>query len=215
MDSEKRETAERKCYRILKNQIRTGELAAGTRLVESALSKQLEMSRTPIRKAVGMLAADGYATYEDYRGATVKDCIVTKEAYLEIIEVMFLFVKEAIGKICDKKLSIDSLSWRLDVSEGREAYHKSGLEGFTYEQTFIYTILQAIPNSQYNLIVKEFFLKLQEFSDQDVRSLIDRSLDRLIVNINQLFQALDTRSKQDAVAVLESMLNHQILNAFR
>lgn len=215
MNNEKRETAERKCYRIIKDRIRTGELAEGTRLVESVLSKELKLSRTPIRKAIGMLAADGYVIYEDYRGATVKSCILNKEDYLEIIEVIFLFSKEAVEKICDKHILIDSLSWQLDVPETRKKYQEFGIEGLNYQHTFIYILLAATSNSYYNLIVQDLFSKLQAFSDRDVRNLMDQSLDEWIKQINDLFQTLETRNKHAAIAILEAMLNDQILRAFR
>ncbi|EIO1323340.1 TPA: GntR family transcriptional regulator, partial [Listeria innocua] len=69
MTTKRKETRESVCYREIKKKIRNGELKPGDRLIENTLSEQLGISRTPIRKAIGMLAADGYVEYNDFRGA--------------------------------------------------------------------------------------------------------------------------------------------------
>lgn len=56
MTTKRKETRESVCYREIKKKIRNGELKPGDRLIENTLSQQLEISRTPIRKAIGMLA---------------------------------------------------------------------------------------------------------------------------------------------------------------
>lgn len=55
MTTKRKETRESVCYREIKKKIRNGELKPGDRLIENTLSQQLEISRTPIRKAIGCL----------------------------------------------------------------------------------------------------------------------------------------------------------------
>ena len=47
-------------YQHLRGSIMSGELAAGTRLVERALAEELNVSRTPIRSAITRLIHEGY-----------------------------------------------------------------------------------------------------------------------------------------------------------
>lgn len=47
-----------KAYRYLKEQIDNNVLLAGIHLKENDLAKQLDMSRTPIRKALDQLAKE-------------------------------------------------------------------------------------------------------------------------------------------------------------
>ena len=44
---------------LLRDRIVKGEIAAGDRLIERQLSKELDVSRTPIREALKLLEADG------------------------------------------------------------------------------------------------------------------------------------------------------------
>ncbi|MCY3079762.1 GntR family transcriptional regulator [Aerococcus sp. JJEM-2022b] len=57
-----------KAYRYLKEQIDNNVLLAGTHLKENDLAKQLDMSRTPIRKALDQLAKEKYVRIEPYKG---------------------------------------------------------------------------------------------------------------------------------------------------
>lgn len=55
----------------LRQRIIEGELAPGTKLNERELSERLEVSRTPLREAVKMLAAEGLVALLPNRGAVV------------------------------------------------------------------------------------------------------------------------------------------------
>ena len=52
--------------------IMTGELSGGDRLLELALSDQLQVSRTPVREALISLAEDGLVEYRPNRGYVVR-----------------------------------------------------------------------------------------------------------------------------------------------
>ncbi|MCG8686492.1 MAG: GntR family transcriptional regulator [Desulfobacterales bacterium] len=74
-------------YQKLKNAIIKRYIKQGTKLVETTLAKQLDVSRTPIRGAIRRLAHEGYATYEQNKGV----CVI--EPTLEEIKETF-FVRE-------------------------------------------------------------------------------------------------------------------------
>lgn len=58
-------------YQKLKNAIVKRYIKQGTKLVETSLAKQLNVSRTPIRAAIRRLAYEGFATYEHNKGVCV------------------------------------------------------------------------------------------------------------------------------------------------
>lgn len=62
---------EERVYHILEEEILSGKLPHGEQLKEIALSKRLEVSRTPVRGALHRLAEDGLVTISANRGATV------------------------------------------------------------------------------------------------------------------------------------------------
>lgn len=72
-------------YQKLKNAIIKGYIKQGTKLVETALAGQMNVSRTPIRGAIRRLTFEGFADYEANKGATV-----IKPTLEEIQETFFV-----------------------------------------------------------------------------------------------------------------------------
>jgi len=56
---------------ILRERIRLGDIPPGTRLRQEVLAEELGVSRTPLREAMRLLAADGLVVLEPNRGAVV------------------------------------------------------------------------------------------------------------------------------------------------
>jgi DNA-binding GntR family transcriptional regulator len=58
-------------YIQLKQAIRDGKIGSGSRITEVELSKQFNMSRTPIREAIHRLESEGLLTYQPRKGIAV------------------------------------------------------------------------------------------------------------------------------------------------
>lgn len=58
-------------YEALKEAILSGKLAAGTRLVEAEVGKELGVSRTPVREALRRLTVEGFVSRQQNRGLVV------------------------------------------------------------------------------------------------------------------------------------------------
>jgi len=58
-------------YRYIQRKILSGELGAGDLVSESSLAKELGSSRTPVREAIGQLAAEGLLEQIPARGTVV------------------------------------------------------------------------------------------------------------------------------------------------
>lgn len=65
-----------------------GSLEAGTRLTQSQIARQLEVSTTPVREALGRLASDGFVHIDSHRGAIVRG--VDDDELREIYELRLL-----------------------------------------------------------------------------------------------------------------------------
>lgn len=70
-------------YEVLRENILSGELKPGTRLIIDELAKDLSVSTIPIREALQRLQADGFVAIEPYIGATVK------ELQIDLIQEVF------------------------------------------------------------------------------------------------------------------------------
>lgn len=78
------ETADR-AYREIRSRIRSGLLPPGSRLVERTLCKELGMSRTPVREALRLLAAEGLMENRPNRGMVVSR--LSEQELDEVFEV--------------------------------------------------------------------------------------------------------------------------------
>jgi DNA-binding GntR family transcriptional regulator len=65
-------TYKRAAYLAIRDMIVELEIPPGTRLVENDLATRLNVSKTPVREAIGLLEADGLIDIAPYRGATVR-----------------------------------------------------------------------------------------------------------------------------------------------
>ena len=93
-------------YRDLRHGIITGTIRGGTRLIETTLASQMDVSRTPVREALHKLALEGFlysiprAGYivEETSDTDIKDLFTTRTAIEQIA------VKWAIEKISVEEL---------------------------------------------------------------------------------------------------------------
>ena len=84
--------------RHIRESIIRGELAAGEKINETRITRELSLSRSPVREALRILEAEGLVTLEPHRGAHVRPL---SEADLE--------------EIFDVRLMIESHGLRRDV----------------------------------------------------------------------------------------------------
>ncbi|MBC1635428.1 GntR family transcriptional regulator [Listeria welshimeri] len=216
MTIKRKETRESVCYREIKKKIRNGELKPGDRLIENTLSKQLEISRTPIRKAIGMLAADGYVEYNDFRGAFVKDSIINKERYFEMTEIIGLFLKQAIQKIRTKKISFNTVRVLAKLEEvERESEQTNPAIYFEYEKWFVSDLLTYMKNNYYLKISNDFFNNIQEFGDEEVMKIAQNACVKTINNIQIFIDAIEVQDYDKCVAIIDQMIDAHVLVAYR
>ena len=72
-------------YLELKHKILTGEIPAGSRLMEVDLAKRMNVSRTPIREAIRRLNDDGLVQMEARKGAYVAQ--ISIKDMLDVFEI--------------------------------------------------------------------------------------------------------------------------------
>jgi DNA-binding GntR family transcriptional regulator len=112
----------------LRQMIQEGELAPGTRLSEQALCERFGVSRTPLREALKILAADGYLDWRANRGIRVAEIQPG-----EIVAAFELLggVERLIGEILPHRVTADDMQGlevmhadlvRLHAQSDRAAY---------------------------------------------------------------------------------------------
>ncbi|MFW6033991.1 MAG: GntR family transcriptional regulator [bacterium] len=106
-----RRTAHEYVRESLREGIMRGTLTAGTRLVQTTIATQLDVSTTPVREALRDLATEGLIQLNAHRGGVVVE--LTYEDLLEIHELCKLVEPEAmrqVVEIADDRLIEDARS---------------------------------------------------------------------------------------------------------
>jgi DNA-binding GntR family transcriptional regulator len=94
--SNARRTTHELVLEMLRQRILSGELAAGSRLVQSELALSMEVSTTPVREALRDLASDGLIRLDPHIGAVVQG--LSSFEFQEIYEVRMLLEPMAARK---------------------------------------------------------------------------------------------------------------------
>ncbi|NLD52238.1 MAG: GntR family transcriptional regulator [Clostridiales bacterium] len=107
-------------YETLKHAIITGEIPAGSRIVETVYANKLHISRTPLREAFRKLELDGLVSCEQRRG------VVVRAFTIEDIEEIFsirnalwaLIMPSIIDNVSEEDLTeIRELLTRMDAAQ--------------------------------------------------------------------------------------------------
>lgn len=102
-----RRTAQELVRDTLRTAILTGQIPAGTRLVQADLAEQLQVSTTPVREALRSLAAEGLVKLDAHRGAVVRG--LDDREVLEIFELRCLLepavLERAIPRVTEEQLA--------------------------------------------------------------------------------------------------------------
>ncbi len=120
----------RKAYQFIQQQVLSGRLRAGSAISEVGLAKQIGVSRTPVREAIGQLVAEGFLEQIPGRGAVVIQ--PEREDILELYELREALEVYAVGKVARQRLrSADSAALHAACEEIRamaEGLRRSGRE---------------------------------------------------------------------------------------
>lgn len=79
----RRLTSQELAHQVLRQKILTGSIVGGTRLIQTEIAHELQISTTPVREALRELAAEGLVTFDPHLGASVTS--ISREEAREIL----------------------------------------------------------------------------------------------------------------------------------
>jgi DNA-binding GntR family transcriptional regulator len=97
---EQRRTAHEFVLDTLRRAILSGKLPGGTRLVQSEIAAQLNVSTTPVREALRDLAADELIRFDPHRGGIVTT--IDAEEFQEIYQIRMLLEPLALRRTAER-----------------------------------------------------------------------------------------------------------------
>jgi DNA-binding GntR family transcriptional regulator len=179
-------TVKEQVYRTLREQLANGRMAPKERIVETELTKQLGVSRTPVREALTRLASEGFlaATHYGYR---VPD--FSAEDILNLSEIRLLLEPAAARQAAESATKADRDRMRQIIAEERAAHAAGDVSAFlSAHHRFRAAWLGCARN---NLLVEALARTLHSISlirwrtmvDVELRSFIIASHDRFLVTL--------------------------------
>ncbi|MHC5109440.1 MAG: GntR family transcriptional regulator [Planctomycetota bacterium] len=162
-------------YRYIREQLRTGQLKPGDRLAEVNLAKEINVSRGPLREAIGQLASEGLVQQTTGLGAYVRspDVDEIREIY-ETREALECFiVEQAAQAITDAHLDqlqqyCDRMGELLRIYRAKVAWKDEHRQALLDADTDFHAVIaQVAPNSRIEKLLKDYRLLQRMLAYQD------------------------------------------------
>ena len=187
----------------LRTMIVEGVLTAGEKVPERALCDKLGVSRTPMREALKVLAADGLLTLEPNRGARVR--AITLDDLEEVFPLMGALEALA-GELACANITVAQMTELRKTHELMlECFHASDLSGyFRHNQRIHEIIMQAAGNATLSSMVQSLAVRVRR-----ARYLANMSSERwqqAVAEHEEIIMALDVRDGQRLGAILKRHL---------
>ncbi|SFC94460.1 GntR family transcriptional regulator [Bacillus sp. UNCCL81] len=164
----KEKTLEQIAYEKLKSLILSGEYQTGMHLKETALVSELQMSRTPIRRALGRLVSEGLLSHNNFHGTTVTYTHFTLHEIINMIEIQWCFAVFCVEKSQRKHTPFNVKLLREMTTSMEKAYN--GDDAYNYHRALTEFYKTFLLNSQNNLIIEMLDNLWKRFTEEATSS---------------------------------------------
>ncbi len=190
-------------YEQLKHAIITGELPAGSRIVETAFAEQLHISRTPLREALQKLENDGLVEYIPHHGVSVKAFTISdiEEIFIIRNSMMMLLLPSIVQNATEKDIA--ELDGILSVMD--KALEKDDINALAHYNRQFHKGLEHLSDKRRILLVidsqEEYIMR---FSAIAIASITRRSVAH--IEHHQMVDLLKARDLEG----LKSLMHHHL-----
>lgn len=187
-------------YDRLCDEIRSGVLRPGARLLETEIAARLEVSRTPVREAIRRLEADGLVGHEPRTGAMVR-----KLDYPEIMELyeMRTVLEGTAARLAARAASEMELEELRAINTEMATQAKDGARLVRLNRQFHARLMDAARN--------RFLLKSAETVEKTLLILGPSSMElpeRVREAVTEHDAVLDALAARDGIAAEAAMRSH-------
>lgn len=168
-------SARDRAYQYVRRKIASGELAAGDAISELSMAKALAVSRTPVREALGQLAAEGILEQNPNRRAVV--ATLTRKDIIELYELREALEVYAVRKAARHPLhqadldklfgltdAVQTVKDELERSGGLELDHEQMLRFAAYDLAFHSHLMRLAANDRILKVVNDARLLIRIFA---------------------------------------------------
>lgn len=168
---------EKTAYYYIKEQIDARQWLPQTHITEQNLSKELKISRTPIRQAFQRLQEEGYLEIEPYKGAKIKEQAIDSRGVQERLEFIELILVHYLHYLQIKEIIINEQKMEKTVAELKKSSNNPEKEFLQLETQFIYELLSFSKNYYSVSAVMDTVRELQIQSNPVYRSIMRKNRD--------------------------------------
>jgi len=195
----KNESLKTKVYKSLRLDIVSGKLTGGTRITETAVAEQLNVSRTPVREALQKLAQEKFLTAIPKAGYIVEDLSDNEiqDLFTTRMEIEQIAIQKAIEHITvdELKLLDDNLEQTKACIKAREDFRITELD------IAFHTIIYKAARS------KSLFGVCKNLSDLTIRyrhglNLVPNLWAELLQQHIKIYQALISKNSDQTMEAL-------------
>ena len=108
-----------KVYRIIKRDIIQGKLVSDTRLFEEKIAEQMNISRTPVREALRLLAAEGFVKLIPNIGIVVNQD--SPQDLLDVLNIRLQLETYVVNFAAQKIIEKDIKNLKIIIQQMEEA----------------------------------------------------------------------------------------------
>ncbi|MBE5786600.1 MAG: GntR family transcriptional regulator [Clostridiales bacterium] len=161
-------------YEQLKHAIITGEIPAGSRIVETVYAEQLHISRTPLREALRKLERDGLVEYVLHRGVVVRAFTIhdIDEIFTIRNAMMMLILPSVVQNVTDDSIA----ALRGILSEMDKAQERADSDALAMHNRAFHRTIESLSDKRRILRViesqEEFIIR---FAALSIASIVRRS----------------------------------------
>ena len=175
-------------YNELKNRIISEEIIPGTWLVEREISEKYNVSRTPVREILRVLATDGLIIFEPSKGYFIR-----KLNFEELVEIFH--ARESIeGMLTRLACTRADEEFLADIKVIRKQIEEIDIENNPSQGVDIgHSLHNAIVEQAQNNFLGEFYQKLN-------------NLNQLTRNMTKMSVSIEQSSRNDHIAIADAIL---------
>ena len=205
----------RQAYEYMKKKIEQSEWLAGQPIKEQDISKELGMSRTPVRHAFVQLEIVDYIEHLDNKGVVVAPKKISKKDFQEAVEFFELMSLHYLQEL--ERREIDYAASNLEEAFERMQEKKETGEDsdFLKAELEFWNEFLTYAGNDYNVSLMMQTLHTVFEQKGYIQDVINSSQTEKIVHLSQLITYLENNDYPYARRELRILFNQMIMNIFQ
>ncbi len=211
MDAIGRQSLHDELFARLRKLIVSGELAPGSKIPERELCERFGVSRTPLREAIKVLAAEGLVRLEQHRGAIVAEM---EPAQLDELLPISAAIEALSGRLACEHITNEEIAAIRALHDRMMAAHRAGDESafFACNHKIHESILAAARNPLLSAVYDATFFRVGRARLRPL--LTPEILAQALADHEDIIAALEARNG-DRLALLLKRHIETLFDAYR